>query len=295
MRFVSVLFASPLVFAVLAQPKGPVSDHATKLQQIQSLEVTLTLSQGGAVVENHTLTLARPLLARWESEKLLIVSDGSVLYKFNKENQSFTQGPASVEALSAALSADPAWPYAAFFDPKWQEAITQQRMGAQFQKEGRTYQQVVLTRASGVSTVQFDTRSGLARGGSFSRGGRLTSVEVTALKLNTNPAPETFKWSPPPGAAQGGGETQPKQMRFADIQPILNRACASCHGGSRPARGLDLTSHAAVMRSGTVRPGSPGESGLGRAVTRGVMPPNGPLPADEIEKINRWIADGALD
>lgn len=88
----------------------------------------------------------------------------------------------------------------------------------------------------------------------------------------------------------------------ADIQPIFDQSCTSCHGSSS---GVTLTSYDAVMNSvgsqyGTeiVVPGEPDESPLVDKIEPDPeigsrMPQGGSLSDDEIELIRTWIQEGA--
>ena len=99
----------------------------------------------------------------------------------------------------------------------------------------------------------------------------------------------------------------------ADIQPVFNANCVTCHQGAAPQGGMTLetgkafaslvnvkSAESALMR---VKPGAPSESYLifkleGTQTQVGgsgaQMPFNGiPLPAAQIELIRRWISQGA--
>ncbi|QDU83414.1 Planctomycete cytochrome C [Planctomycetes bacterium Pla163] len=96
-------------------------------------------------------------------------------------------------------------------------------------------------------------------------------------------------------------------VRFArDVQPILSNRCFVCHGpdsGTREAElRLDLREDAVAERGlfRVIAPGEPEASELIARVRGGdgvdVMPPTGhgaPLSADEIDVLERWIAQGA--
>lgn len=89
----------------------------------------------------------------------------------------------------------------------------------------------------------------------------------------------------------------------AEIRPILNENCAACHGGVKRESGLSLLSREAVLlpaESGkpALVPGKSRESELIRRVThpdpKERMPAQGdPLAEEEIEKLERWIEQGA--
>jgi ankyrin repeat protein len=98
-----------------------------------------------------------------------------------------------------------------------------------------------------------------------------------------------------PGHAQG-----PAPVDFArDIQPLLKEKCLSCHGPTAQG-GFRLDRRSGAL-SGVVRPNIiPGHSATSRLVRRistsefgPQMPPTGPLGADEIALLTRWIDEGA--
>ncbi len=97
----------------------------------------------------------------------------------------------------------------------------------------------------------------------------------------------------------------------AQVQPILNAHCVSCHGGERPKGKIDLTSYANLMttrakvsgKQPLVVPGSPTESRLyvlcATSQAHFRMPPDTskitPLPAEELKTLMRWISQGAQE
>jgi len=87
-----------------------------------------------------------------------------------------------------------------------------------------------------------------------------------------------------------------------DVQPILRRRCAQCHGEDSPQGGLNLLSRAAMLKGGksgpAIVPGSSQTSLLVQHVTGEKKPlmPMGqdPLPAAEIAVLKSWIDQGAV-
>ncbi len=85
-----------------------------------------------------------------------------------------------------------------------------------------------------------------------------------------------------------------------DVFSVLKKSCFECHGDSKQEGELRLDSIAALLESGTVKPGAPEESELIRRVLlpKGhdeVMPAIGdPLSVQEITGLQRWIASGAV-
>lgn len=97
------------------------------------------------------------------------------------------------------------------------------------------------------------------------------------------------------------GVTQPRDhLQFeTDIRPILKAYCLDCHGGSeKPKGGLDLRLKRFALSGGSsgpaLVPGRPGESLLIERMKQGDMPPGEKkVPADQIERIEKWIKEGA--
>jgi hypothetical protein len=85
-----------------------------------------------------------------------------------------------------------------------------------------------------------------------------------------------------------------------DIQPIFSGNCmqSGCHGGTtggEDGEAFPLDSYSSVFEH--VKPGNADNSSIYKAITgRGgsrLMPPNAPLPDNEIQEIYLWIEEGA--
>jgi uncharacterized membrane protein len=85
-----------------------------------------------------------------------------------------------------------------------------------------------------------------------------------------------------------------------EIQPILERRCAKCHGGDFPSEGLSVESYQSLMAGSqngpVIIPGDSSSSLLFEKVESGEMPKRGSdLTAQQIELIQQWIDEGALN
>lgn len=90
-----------------------------------------------------------------------------------------------------------------------------------------------------------------------------------------------------------------------DIEPLMLLRCAACHGLRRQEAGLDLRTKASMLKGGKSGPaivlGKPQESLVLKKIHAGEMPPNKrllevsvkPMAADEVERLTKWIAQGA--
>src|SRR5690349_18763269 len=105
-------------------------------------------------------------------------------------------------------------------------------------------------------------------------------------------------------AAQSAHAAAPKPVSFInEVAPILKEKCFGCHGAKNPKGKLDMTKYETFRKGGTkddpIAPGNPDDSYIMMALTatdKKRMPPKesgDPLPQQQIELIERWIAEGA--
>jgi cytochrome c553 len=101
-------------------------------------------------------------------------------------------------------------------------------------------------------------------------------------------------------AAAGAGPDARAAFFETRIRPVLVNRCGACHGEKVQSAGLRLTTRAGLLKGGqrgaAIVAGQPEKSRLIQAVRRAgplKMPPAGPLPAAEIEALEKWVADGA--
>ncbi len=90
---------------------------------------------------------------------------------------------------------------------------------------------------------------------------------------------------------------------FKEVQPMLEKNCYDCHQGGKAQGDLRIDDHMSTLKGGesdgpAIVPGIIDESALIDRITSKdeevVMPPKGgPLSADEIALLERWIKDGA--
>jgi ankyrin repeat protein len=93
----------------------------------------------------------------------------------------------------------------------------------------------------------------------------------------------------------------PEKIDFKrDVQPILREHCTGCHGAVQQMGHFRLDRRRDAMRGGSIAviaPGSSSGSRLYHKITGTAygpqMPPTGPLSADNIEIIKRWLDQGA--
>ena len=88
---------------------------------------------------------------------------------------------------------------------------------------------------------------------------------------------------------------------LAQVKPLLDSRCVSCHGPEKQKGGLRMDSRAALLKGGdngpALVPGKPEASLLVQAVNHVKMelemPPKEKMTTNEIAVLERWIHDGA--
>lgn len=87
--------------------------------------------------------------------------------------------------------------------------------------------------------------------------------------------------TPPAGGCAGT-----PGMLFTAMKTIIVQRCVSCHNSTNAQGGQDLSTDCKIIASKTrIKV---------RAVDEGTMPPNGPLPQADKDKITAWINAGGL-
>ena len=104
-----------------------------------------------------------------------------------------------------------------------------------------------------------------------------------------------------PGGGSARGE-EPKVSFSWEIRPLFRQSCTGCHQPNKSKGGLDLSSHAGLMKGGkhapAIRPGDPKGSRLIKEISGDdpAMPEEGdPLTSAEVALVTRWIMQGAID
>ena len=93
----------------------------------------------------------------------------------------------------------------------------------------------------------------------------------------------------------------PPALNFASVEPIFKANCIGCHAQGTGKEGVELYSHASVMKGGehgpNVVPGDAKASLLSKVLRasdgKKQMPPKGPISEADIAKIEAWIDQGA--
>lgn len=98
----------------------------------------------------------------------------------------------------------------------------------------------------------------------------------------------------PVDSTNNGTNCSPDTVYFVnEILPMITSNCAQagCHDNITQAEGIVLNSYSNIMR--TVRAGNASNSKLYKEIINGNMPPAGSMTQEQIDKIKKWINQGA--
>jgi len=136
-------------------------------------------------------------------------------------------------------------------------------------------------------------------------GGELSDPDIDAIVAYIQ------SWAKPATGSGQGGEQAGGQKNLAaiehpsfskDIEPLFKKSCSACHSAKKASNDWDSSSYDSVMNTGKHKPvikaGDPNNSILvqmlkGKTEYGRRMPLGRTLKEDQIQLIERWIADGA--
>ena len=139
-------------------------------------------------------------------------------------------------------------------------------------------------------------------------------MPMGGAKLSAEELELIRRWIDSGGLKEGEAVETAKKQREAKqvterevVVTILGPKCGVCHGKRQQEGGLDLRTHAAMLKGGksgpAIVPGKPDESLLIKRMEAGEMPPNlwanqlafflTPPTSGELERVRQWIAAGA--
>lgn len=100
----------------------------------------------------------------------------------------------------------------------------------------------------------------------------------------------------PPSESSGSSESlSAAEPTFSSAGTVLisSKTCTSCHSGTSPSGGYDLSTSKGALAGNRVIPYKPLESTLIKRMRDGSMPPGKPLSEEQIKSVEDWIMQGA--
>ncbi|MBX3119091.1 MAG: hypothetical protein KF784_08505 [Fimbriimonadaceae bacterium] len=309
MRLIHLLLAtSPLAVAALAYQvqNAQVSAHTEVLQKAPSVMLTVTAQKLGGAPDEYTLSFSKPNLLKLESSSRTLVSDGTMVWDYDKKAKTYTEDAASPGVLKTLLSADNLWIWSAFFDADFAKSISSAKAGASRNLKGNMVKELTLTLAKDQRkeiTFYIDEKLKVARGAIIKANDTEMIYNAIKLELGTAPLPAgDFTFTAPTGATKlDKAAAAANGLKYADVSSFFSTNCGPCHTQNMSG-GLRLSSYQSIMRGGQhgaiIVPGDSKNSNLFkylRAQGRPQMPPGGMVSDENIAKLEQWVDAGAKE
>lgn len=291
MKWLSLLALAPLALA-FQTPRTPILDrHVQALRSAGTIHLTLRVVEVGAAPVQFQLTVAAPNRVVLETPEGRTVADGKSVTRWDRAKNRYTVDE-SPNAARTLLNGTATWAWSPLLNPDFSQGVISESRGATRRIGSKATQEVVVQRRNQPSVTLFmDAETGMAIGGTFrTPAGKDVVLQVVEVKIGPEAASaETFAWKAPAGAVKEEASAVPA-LKFADISPLIERNCR-CHLDGGSAGGVTLGTLSEVRRQ--VTPGQPGASRLVQAVQSGRMPPMRPLPKPDMDRLAKWVEDGA--
>lgn len=291
-----------IAFAIVS-PQSIMEKQAAILKEAKSLTVTYSVRLDGAKTD-YGVIFSKPNLIAIDSPNSQILSDGKMLWEYNKATKTYKESEATPEAIAKLAQSDELLGWTAFFVDGTLKNMSNFQGGAKRNMKGQPTTEVTVTLAGATprtATFYIDDKLGIARGFAIktAKGDLVATADAIQIGAEALPA-DKFAFAPPAGATKVvAPKPEESGATFASVQGILQRNCAGCHGSRGAKGGYSVTSYAGVMSKGNVTPGDPDGSKLVKYLTGKLQPrmPSGrpPLSAGDIEQIKAWIKAGAKE
>jgi outer membrane lipoprotein-sorting protein len=299
MRMLSLL-AGGLVLAGgavwQANLPAPLASHFDRLATAETLTIESTGRYLGESPSTLRLTMAKPNLFRLTTPEGTVSSDGKTITTYLAKDKTYSETPATEEAIAKFAARPEVRPWSAFLVKKAKEEILTAKAGASRTVTGSPTTEIAVgLKGDTTGTLYVDGKLGVARGASLKTGPKEYLVLATKVELGDKAADATLYAFAPPEGAKKQETAKPADVSYASIQAIFTASCMPCHSAQNRRANLDLTNHAGALAG--VTPGDASKSPIAtslRATGRGRMPKNAPpLPEATIVQIEAWINAGA--
>lgn len=306
----SHLFIASLPLAALALvsqvQNAQISAHTDALQKAPSMTLTVTAQKLGGQSEEYTLTLSKPGMFKLDTPARTLVTDGKMVWDFDKKAKSYTEDAVTPEGMKKLLSADNLWLWSAFFNADFSKDIASAKLGASRNIKGNIVKELVVTLAKDANkgiTLFMDEKLKVARGALIKADNVETIYTATKLEFGTEALPAGgFAFAAPAGATKiDRAALEAAAPKFSEISSVFTQNCAPCHTQESKGR-LNVGSYQRLMRGGEhgaiITPGDSKNSNLFKYLNgqgRPKMPPQGNVSQADQDKIAKWIDAGAKE
>ncbi|MCH8274384.1 MAG: hypothetical protein IH851_06315 [Armatimonadetes bacterium] len=212
-----------------------LAKHVAALQTAKSLDVTFTVRVLPAAGAEYRLQFSRPAMLRIDRPDGFLLTDGSTVWTYWSESNSYNQRPGGIKDLLDELKDDSLAAWAAFFLPDQFKKVEDVQAGSKISMLGNPVIPVTFTidkRASLTGTLYIDPKSGIARGASIkaARGGDSVEQLIMAKQISVGTTPlsaSAFNFTAPAGAEEVEYSAAELAKWYEDLDEALKVAQAT--------------------------------------------------------------------
>jgi outer membrane lipoprotein-sorting protein len=287
-KSIFLLTSSSIFLAGAYQSDVPsaLKSHHAGLVAAKSLKLSVTSQKLSGGSEKLTLLYSKPSSFKIDSATRLTVSDGKMVWNYNKTTKTYTEEPVSMVRTKDADT----WVWSSFFDAEALKGIKEATTKGNRALRGVQVTEVAVKRGNDTFTFYLDVANGVVRG--FGNSDSIVfASELTVGKEIANE--KEFAFVPPVGATK----EEPKPLdavTYASVEKIFAQSCVRCHSSSNSKGNYAMDSYTGVMKR--VKAGDASGSVMFqyiKGIRQPQMPKGGSLSSADLDAIEAWINAGA--
>jgi outer membrane lipoprotein-sorting protein len=204
-RIIAFLAAGVLAAAVYAQVRGTdmLANFAKALNSAQSLSTTYTVGPVADAKATYTIDLAKPNMARIDTEGQLIVADGKNIITYDKKGKTFYKQPQTEQGLLDLFNSPDTRLWSSFFNPKAFNGVVGAKNLGTKNRKGVVYNVVEanLDSAGKTKVTLYLGQDNVARQAEMTMADALVILDTKSLTLGQTDA-SLFAFNAPAGSRE---------------------------------------------------------------------------------------------
>jgi outer membrane lipoprotein-sorting protein len=228
-----VLLASLVFVAPVGDVSPNMRAHADAISAAAGLQVRYTVTPVGGAAQEYRIAFSRPGMARIETPKRIVVSDGETVTVYDRSSNSFTKQPYAQEVVFAEFGAPELGVWSAFFDARVVDMLASTKDLGQRKLRGKQFEAVAVgvdKEGTTTATLYLDSADMMPRIVDFTiaKGASKSSMILDVLEISLDPVEAAaYAYTPPAGAKEVDLASMSAGTWLHDLQAALEVAKAT--------------------------------------------------------------------
>jgi outer membrane lipoprotein-sorting protein len=226
-RIIAFLAAGTLAAVVYAQVRGTdmLANFAKALNSAQSLSTTYTVGPVSDAKATYSVDLAKPNMARIDTEGQLVVADGKNIITYDKKAKTFYKQPQTEQGLLDLFNTPDTRVWASFFNTKAFAGVTSAKNLGTKNRKGVTYNVVEanLDNAGKTKLTLYLGQDNVARQAEMTMSDALVILDTKSLTLGKTDS-TMFAFNAPSGARELTQEEMNSDKWYTTLEEGLEAA-----------------------------------------------------------------------